>query len=1064
MLADLFVAFPEIQASLRAGSRWLSALFPAAAFGDAGLAAQKAAITDTRVAQPALGMVELALARLLERFGVAPAVVGGHSYGELVALAVAGALEPEGLPALSVARANAILAASGTDPGTMAAVGASAGAVRAACAGGPGVSPTGPGLEGVSIANLNAPDQTVIAGLEPAIVRAVEVLGKAGIPVRRIPVACAFHSPIVEGASATFAEILAGVPMAAPRVPVFANATASVYPSDPEAARALLAQQLRLPVRFADQIEAMHAAGARVFVEVGPGGVLTDLVGRILKGREYVAIRCDAQSASVPGQGIVGFLAALAQLAVTGADVRADALFGGRAVEAFDLAEPPAKGPSKSSWIVNGHSARPLEGDLPEFALRIPAAPVSSVTASNPPASHEREAAITDYLRSMRELAEGQRQVMLRFLGDAAVHPSAGDTVGARAQSFAPPPPSERPTLPSLPSAPPRKSTRMTRPAPPPPSADLTPLQALIATVSERTGYPPDMLDPDLDLEADLGVDSIKRIEILGQLRDRLGLGASSDAGRSDALEELARIKTLRKIAEWLEARASSMSSPPAAPPSVSPPPASTVRLAPMLRRYVLEATPVPAAVANCVRVDGRRFVIVPDRGGVAARLAELLSARGARVHILAPGEDPAFLGGLPQAPGEVVDGVVHLESLGAESHAPVRSLFALAQAAVRAKALWVVAATGRGGKFGVGEACSQGPGGIGGMLKSVAKEHPQLRVRAIDLDPAEDAAQLAANIYAELLADDKRVEVGYAGGVRHALSAVASDLRDEGPRLELGSDSVVLMTGGARGITAEVAVELARRFRCRLVLVGRSALGEEEDSELARAKDGSAVRRLLVERANGAGPVSLGAIEGACRSVLAAREVRATLARIAGAGGRGDYHAVDVRDAAAFGAFIDSVYARCGRIDGVVHGAGVIDDKLLGDKTRESFDRVFDTKVASALTLGEKLRPDVQFVAFFSSVSGAFGNRGQVDYAAANDALDKLARDLERRLPARILSVNWGPWGGVGMVSAELAREYEKRGVDTISPLSGARGFVEELCAGSEPQVILAANLAGFA
>jgi acyl transferase domain-containing protein/NAD(P)H-dependent flavin oxidoreductase YrpB (nitropropane dioxygenase family)/NADP-dependent 3-hydroxy acid dehydrogenase YdfG len=1047
MLADLFVTFPELSDLLGGASPWLPVLFPPAAFGEASSRAQKTAVTDTRVAQPALGMVELAIVRLLARFGLKPTMTAGHSYGELVALAAAGALPAAELIGLSSARALAIVDAAKGAPGTMAAASASPSVVRA----------TLEGLAGITVANHNAPEQTVLAGSEEAVASAVERLGKSGIAARRIPVACAFHSPIVAGASVAFAEALARATVSTPALPVYANTSAAPYPSEPDAIRAQLARQLAEPVRFVEQIEAMYAAGARVFVEAGPGGVLSDLVARILKGRPHEVVRCDRAGMS----GLVGLLEALAQLALAGIDVSSAALFAGREVRPLDLGSP-AVGPSPTAWIVNGHSARPAFGELPEFALRIPRVPVSAAVTPAPaavPVAGEREAALLEYLRAMRESAEAQRQVMLRYLGESAPQALALDSAAvaplAPTRSVAP--------LAAVASVAPasavRRSGRVTKAPPAQPHANLTPLEALIATVSERTGYPPEMLDPDLDLEADLGVDSIKRIEILGQLRDRLGLGTLSDQARSDALEELARFKTLRKIADWLQARVPSSAPAPAPAPALAPapapdaPPASDRKTVPVAR-YLLEATPVPAAVANCVRVEGRRFAIVPDRLGVALRLTELLSARGAKVHILARGEDPGL-----------VDGVVHLESLGSESHDTVRSLFPLAQAAVRGRALWLVAATGMGGRFGLSAGGSASPGGVGGMLKSIAKELPQLRVRAIDLDPTEDTATLAANIYAELLADDKRVEVGYAGGVRHALTAVAGAAHtDGGGALELGTDAVVLVTGGARGITSEVAIELARRFRCTLELVGRSALGEPEDVELARAEDAPAVRRLLLERASGAGPATPATVERACRAVLASREVRRTVARIEEAGGRARYHAVDVRDARAFGALIDAIYERHGRIDGVVHGAGVIEDKLLGDKTRESFDRVFDTKVQSALTLGEKLRKDVRFVAFFSSVSGAFGNRGQVDYAAANDALDKLARQLTRRLAGRVLSVNWGPWGGVGMVSAELAREYAKRGVDTIAPDSGAHGFVDELCRGREPQVILAATLAGFA
>ncbi len=146
------------------------------------------------------------------------------------------------------------------------------------------------------------------------------------------------------------------------------------------------------------------------------------------------------------------------------------------------------------------------------------------------------------------------------------------------------------------------------------------------------------------------------------------------------------------------------------------------------------------------------------------------------------------------------------------------------------------------------------------------------------------------------------------------------------------------------------------------------------------------------------------------------------------------------------------------GRIDGVVHGAGVIEDKLLGDKSGESFDRVYGTKVVGANVLARKLASEARFFVLFSSIAGTFGSRGQTDYAAANEALDKLAHRLHHRVKGRVLSIGWGPWRGIGMVRAELEREYERRGIDLISPDAGVERFFEELLLGSDPQVLLTA------
>src|SRR5262249_38749128 len=156
--------------------------------------AQKAALTDTRNAQPALGIAALAIGELLRSCNVQPDMAAGHSYGELAALCYAGALSERDLVRLSEERGECILAAAGEDPGTMAAVGSSADAI----------APLLEGIEDVVIANYNAPDQSVISGPTHGVKEAVTRLQAAGLTARAIPVACAFHSPVVADASRRF--------------------------------------------------------------------------------------------------------------------------------------------------------------------------------------------------------------------------------------------------------------------------------------------------------------------------------------------------------------------------------------------------------------------------------------------------------------------------------------------------------------------------------------------------------------------------------------------------------------------------------------------------------------------------------------------------------------------------------------------------------------------------------------------------------------------------------------------------------------------------------------------
>ncbi|HEY4245014.1 MAG TPA: SDR family NAD(P)-dependent oxidoreductase [Kofleriaceae bacterium] len=1057
MLAELFVAFPRLRRLLELGAKWRPLMMPPAVFTREERAAQAAALTDTRVAQPALGVADLAAWELLGSLGVAPDLAGGHSYGELVALAIAGSIDEADLLALSEARGEAILAsaaAAGGDPGTMLAVAASSETV----------APIIASIAGVVIANHNGPKQCVLAGGTAAIERASEVVAAAGLTARRIPVACAFHSPIVAGARETLAARLATMTVRAPKIPVWSNATARPH----DDVRAGLAAQVVMPVQFAQQIESMYEAGARTFVETGPGQVLTRLVGEILGDRPHLAVAIDT-GATEPGGGLRALLRALAQLAAAGVPVDAAALFWGRdaALVELDPEKLPAARAAALTWLVNGHSARPATAPPVVAAGPRPIVSVpqtGGVSMSAPPSpslsaatvgvvAGERESVVLEYLRTMRTMIAAQRDVMLSFLGSAPA--PMMELAPTRIIEVAAP----------MPMAVVAAAPVAAAPAPvAAPVAVLDPMALVVSIVSERTGYPAETLGIDLDLEADLSIDSIKRIEIIGELAQRLGLRVKNGGKEADAIvEELARRKTLRALVAWLTDRmaaapagavpavaaASGAATSAAAPDSLpSPTPiaaAPTVAAAvagiaddavtvPVTReapptaptRYTLDVVATPAPANGFSTLAGKRVVIHGDSvDGVAAALGDRLAAEGARVDRTTAAPDAAD---------------VFIELAPADSIGDLRDLFVRMRAAALAGARAILVVTRRG-NLGRGAL-----GGPAGMAKTLAAEYPAIAVRVVDLEPGD--ADPAARIHAELHAADPHVEIGYLDGVRSRVEPVPAPLA-AATALPLDSSSVVLVTGGARGITARAAIALAERSGCRVELVGRSAAPGAEDPELAGAREVAALRRLLAKR--GGTPAQIGA---EATRVLVEREIRATLAAL---GARATYHACDVRTA-AFGALIDEIYARHGRIDAVLHGAGVLEDKLVADKTPESFERVVATKLAAAAQLEAKLRPGVRVVAIFSSISGAFGNRGQVDYATAGDALDKLAFGWRGRVAERVVSIDWGPWAGAGMVSPELAREYARRGIALIEPDAGIAALLAELAGGADAQVVLTA------
>ncbi|WP_370967859.1 SDR family NAD(P)-dependent oxidoreductase [Amycolatopsis sp. cg9] len=924
MLAELFVHFPDLAELLKLAPDVAGKAFPPRVFAADAVQEQENALTDTRIAQPALGLVEIAVARLLERAGVRPDFLAGHSYGELVALSVAGAFGTGTLLRLSRARARAI--AEVAEPGAMAAVKAPRDAL----------TPTLIGPD-VVVANHNAPEQVVLSGSVAAVERAVRRLRETGLAAKRIPVACAFHSPLVAAAGDVFAADLAGESLADPKLPVWANRTAAPYAAGDVEAE--LAAQIGAPVRFLDQIEAMYAAGARTFVEAGPGRVLSRLVGEILGDRPHTVVAC--------GPDLTGFLTALGKLAAAGVDVRTDRL---------RRARPPA--PSATAWAVDGRSARAPGAEVPALP---PARRIRSTAMTQP--APGRDQAVVDFLRTTRELVAAQREVMLGYLGSAPV-----------------PAPVPAPAPAPVPVV-------HTEPEPEPVAekpADV--LGTVIGVISERTGYPAEMIAGDLDLEADLSIDSIKRTEIAGTLLSRLGLPAD------DRTDQLSRDRTADALTAHLESW-------------LSPTPAASAPT-----RYRLDRVPVPLD-PDPGRLQGKSVAVVGGDASVAAAFA----AAGAAV----------------------VTGDADITVLLARD---LTDVFA------RLKAL-------RGTVLVAAE--PDAVPGLRGLIRSAALERDG-GTRLVEV--TQDVGKVLVD---EALSDGPSV-VGHDGGGRFTIEPRPAELGSiaysgAGPgggelaALGLGPDSVVLLVGGARGITARAAVAFAASG-CRIELAGRTPWPGGPDDLPA---DPAAMRAVLAGRGG-----SVADIERRVRTVLAQREIGRTLDEVRAAGGDPAYRSLDVRDAEAVHHLVKDLR---GQVDGVVFAAGVLDDKLMADKDERSFRTVFETKADGARTLLAALAEtgaEPGFVTFFGSIAAVLGNRGQTDYAAANDALESLAKNW----PGRAVTVHWGPWAPAadhsGMVSPELAREYERRDVGLLDADEGVAALLRELAYGTDRAVLYTASL----
>ena len=265
------------------------------------------------------------------------------------------------------------------------------------------------------------------------------------------------------------------------------------------------------------------------------------------------------------------------------------------------------------------------------------------------------------------------------------------------------------------------------------------------------------------------------------------------------------------------------------------------------------------------------------------------------------------------------------------------------------------------------------------------------------------------------------------------------------------------LVTGGARGVTATCAVQVARQSGGTFILAGRSTETPWPEG-VPETTDIKSLRGLMASAAvhRGEKP-SPAAIDKAARAAVAGLEIRATLAEIRSTGAQAHYLQMDTSDPGSVEGALATIRQRFGAITGLIHGAGVIADRLLEEKTEAELRRVLATKAEGLFHILARIdRTALRHVGLFSSASAFFGNRGQSDYAMANAILANAGRALQAELPGgRVKVFDWGPWEG-GMVDATLASHFKQQGVPLIPLTEGARIFAHELLAGDPADVEL--------
>ncbi|MEH2181461.1 SDR family NAD(P)-dependent oxidoreductase [Nostoc sp.] len=263
----------------------------------------------------------------------------------------------------------------------------------------------------------------------------------------------------------------------------------------------------------------------------------------------------------------------------------------------------------------------------------------------------------------------------------------------------------------------------------------------------------------------------------------------------------------------------------------------------------------------------------------------------------------------------------------------------------------------------------------------------------------------------------------------------------------QLSPSSVFVVSGGAKGITAECTIRLAQQQPCKFILLGRSELLETEP-DFAQDCDESALKKCIMENllSQGEKPTPMN-VQKIYNKITSSREIKKTLAAIEKTGAKAEYLSVDVTDTQTLQEKLATAVQHLGPITGIIHGAGNLADKLIEKKTEEDFEKVYTAKVKGLDNLLACINPNqLQHLVLFSSVTGFHGNIGQSDYAIANEILNKSAHIFKQQYPScHVVAINWGAWDS-GMVTPELKKVFQERGIEVIPIAAGAQMLVKEM------------------
>ncbi len=1124
-------------------------------------------LKSPEVMQPAIYTADMAMFYLVSGMGLSADIFIGHSLGEFAALAAGGAVTFEdGLRAV-YARACSVNQINPDRRGAMISVHTKGDSDK--------IDQLLSGVKGYFTRSIvNSREQLVISGENDVVARIHQLCREKGIPSTILPVTHAFHSKLMASAVPVFKEKLRAFCWRRPEIKVLSTIHGEYYDRRVvERMPSFLAGQLTAPFNFRSLILKAYDEGVRIFIEVGPKNILTNLVkknlavddvlvvgtnlsalGGIVSFKRFYAF-CEVHGLLSDHQEIMPVKGLIksdpersnSDMTETGIKEQLVQIVAGKTGYPRSLIQFNKKivielGVSlliyqailqavREKFWLSEDGGFPRDKDLTlqeiyeylaaRYLERHDTAAETTTDSGKAVARQEIEEAVpaafaekTGYPREMLEpdldleadlgidsvkqaeifscLQEKYSLVVGEEtkLKDLNTVRKIVDFVAARIS-----------TAPVL-----HNDEQESAGAP---SPKLLPIERgkmeeqVMEAIAEKTGYPREMLEPDLDLEADLGIDSVKQAEIFGQLQAAYRFPGSDDVKLKD-------LNTISKITNFIITVLGTDAAPTLAEPLLHERLKANEQTETALRYVPLAVEqPVPSSSGEIFAWQGKKILVIADRAcEVAGMLIPELRRKGAGIYAVVPegmaleadksypvsfdqghSLQAAFANVQEESGG--IQAVINLyplvkdfslfEASGEEWEREVDSQFNVNFLAARefynglqdmpAGAGGYFAATNIGGVFGLEASAGQNPlsGLTAGFVKSLKKELPNLAAKVVDF-PAEEAPENIAQAFLkEMELPEDHLEIGYTGRGRKIIQVVPVALKPDKYRVPLSitDKSVILVSGGGRGIIFECLKGLCALCQPQIVITGRTRvpagdedwlhLGEEEFSRYRQEymkklkKENPALSPLMAERES--------------RNLIYARELFRNLDELKAINSNVYYEACDIADREQVLALAARIRERFGQIDGIIHGAGLESFGAVPKKPLDHTRNVVRVKVNGFRHLWETTRQEpLKFFVNFGSISGRFGMDGQVDYCAAADAVARCSY-IHSRISAAPLSftIDWTAWADTGMASYESVRrvQEEQRGLSYLEVKEGVHKFLQELFfGGGHPEVMFFGTL----